>query len=297
MRRILLSLPFMLLLHATVANTDTDDDSDSATNAAGVDRRCEAKMDRVAGRYARCLLKAKARAARDQEQDVEETREAEAECREDFDEAVDGALARHQEENCTPFVTQMEERTASYAKAMALEAAGVPALELLFVQSADGGQLIESTLTLSGVSDQTGWFSDRPFRFSGQVTTEGFLTLWDEGETFAEDPPNADFTCTVDGEVVNYVVELTSPAMPGDDLSYSAAAVGDTVLPETVVACEADSHLFIDTLPGLLNLSAVYESCVNACMQSGQPISTCSSRCSGAVCGTCLLYTSDAADE
>ena len=113
MRRILLSLPFLLLLLAPVANTDTDDDSDSATNAVGVDRRCEAKMDRAAGRYAKCLFKAKARAARDQEQDVEETREAEAECREDFDEAVDRALARHQEENCTPFVTQMEQRTAS----------------------------------------------------------------------------------------------------------------------------------------------------------------------------------------
>ena len=82
MRRILLSLPFLLLLLAPVANANRDDDSDSATNEVGVDRRCEAKMDRAAGRYAKCLLKAKARAARDQEQDVEETREAEAERRE-----------------------------------------------------------------------------------------------------------------------------------------------------------------------------------------------------------------------
>ena len=256
MRRILLSLSLLLLPLALVANADRDDDSDSATNEVGIDRRCEAKMGRTAGRYARCLLKAKARAARDQEQDVEETREAEAECREDFDDAVDRAQARHQEENCTPFITQMEERTASYAEAMALEAAGVPALELLFVQSADGGQLIESTLTLSGVNDQTGWFSDRPFRFSGQITTERFIALWDEGETFAEDPPNADFTCTVDGEVVNYVVELTSPSMSGDDLSYSAAAVGDTVLPETQITCEAESHLFIDSYCGPCNCDA-----------------------------------------
>ena len=175
-----------------MAHADRDDDSDSAINAAGVDRRCEAKVDRAAGRYAKCLLKAKSRAARDQEQDVEETREAEAECREDFDEAVDGALARHQEENCTPFTTQIAECTASYADAMALEAAGVPALDLLFVQSSDGGELTESTLTLSRVSDNTGWFSDRPFRAAGQATTEEFISLWDEGDnSFADVLPNA----------------------------------------------------------------------------------------------------------
>ena len=58
------------------------------------------------------------------------------------------------------------------------------------------------------------------------------------GNSFADDPPNADFTCSVDGEVVNYIVELTSPSMAGDDLSYSVAAVGDTVLPETQISCE-----------------------------------------------------------
>ncbi len=246
MRRFLLSLPFLLLLLAPVANADRDDDSDSATNEAGVDRRCEAKMDRAAGRYARCLLKAKSRAARDQEQDVEETREAEAECREDFDDAVDRARARHQEENCTPFITQMEQRTASYAEAMALEAAGVPALELLFVQSSDGGELTESTLTLSGVSEKTGWFSDRPFRAAGQITTEEFISLWDEGDnSFADDPPNADFTCEVDGEVVNFVVELTDPLLDGAELSYTVALLSPAELAGRV-ACSAKVHLFID---------------------------------------------------
>ena len=73
--------------------------------------------------------------------------------------------------------------------------------------------------------------------------------------SFAEDPPDADFTCEVEGEVVNYVVELTSPLIcitdecPVDELAYSAAAVGDTVLPETPIACEGEANLFIDARP------------------------------------------------
>ena len=261
MRRILLSLPFLMLLLAPVANADRDDDSDSATNAAGVDRRCEAKMDRAAGRYARCLLKAKAHVARDQEQDVEETRDAEAECREDFDGAVADAQARHQEENCTPFVTQMEQRTASYAEAMALEAAGVPALELLVVQSADGGELTESTLTLSGVSDQTGWFLDRPFRFAEQIAIEEFVSLWDEGDNFfAADPPNANFTCEADGEVVNRVVTLQNPVRihVGEDtwnLRYTAHPTEEgTATPS--VSCDGPAQLFLDLIAAFTPPSA-----------------------------------------
>ena len=74
--------------------------------------------------------------------------------------------------------------------------------ELLFVQTSDGATLTDSTLTLRGISPNTGWFTVRPYREAGQIPTEEFLTLWDEGEnSFADDPPNADFTCTVDGEV------------------------------------------------------------------------------------------------
>ena len=64
MRCILFSLPFLLLPLAAVANADRDDDSDSATSEAGGDRRWEAKMDRAAGRYARCLLEGRDPSAR-----------------------------------------------------------------------------------------------------------------------------------------------------------------------------------------------------------------------------------------
>ena len=116
----------------------------------------------------------------------------------------------------------------------------------LFVQNADGGTLTESTLTLTGVSAQTGWFTDRPYREAGRTSTLAFLAIWDQGgDFFADNPPNADFTCSVDGEVVNHFLELTGSSVVGDDLIYAVQGIGDSDLP-TELRCEDDAHLFID---------------------------------------------------
>ena len=121
--------------------------------------------------------------------------------------------------------------------------------QLLFVQTSDGAVLTDSTLTLTGISPQTTWFTERPYRQAGQIPTEEFPTLWDEGEnSFANDPPNADFTCTADGEAVNYVVELTMPEVTGDELTYAVEGIGDINLPDTAVTCSGTSQLFIDGL-------------------------------------------------
>jgi hypothetical protein len=215
--------------------------------AQDVSPRCEAAMDRAAGHYSKCLLSADASFARHENATKLENRQTRCETR--FDRRTSRAIHRHGEDECpsSDLVAAMEDRTVTYAQGAASEAGGTPAPSLLFVQNGTGGTLSDTTLTLTDVSSKTGWFTDRPYRGSGQMSTEAFIALWDEGETFAEDPPNADFTCTVDSEVVNFVVELTSPSMPGDDLSYSVNAVGDTVLPETQITCEAESNLFIDT--------------------------------------------------
>ena len=215
--------------------------------AQDVSPRCEAAMDRAAGHYSKCLLSADASYARHENATKLENRQTRCETR--FDRRTSRAIHRHGEDECpsSDLVAAMEDRTVTYAQGAASEAGGTPAPSYLFVQNGTGGTLSETTLTLTGVSSKTGYFSDRPYRLAGQVPTEEFITAWGEaGSSLTEDPPNADFTCTVDGNVANYVVELTLPGMAGEDLSYSVNAVGDTVLPEAAITCEADSHLFID---------------------------------------------------
>ena len=120
-------------------------------------------------------------------------------------------------------------------------------VSLLFVQDADGGNLNDDQLTMIVVSPNTGWFTDRPVREAGQMATADFVSLWDEGATFDIDRPNADFTCQVDGDTVNVVVELSSPfaAINGDELTYNIKCVGDT--PAEDFDCDGNAHLFIDS--------------------------------------------------
>jgi hypothetical protein len=131
--------------------------------------------------------------------------------------------------------------------------------EYLFVQTSDGASLYDATLTLTGISPNTGWFTDRPYREAGQIPTEEFMALWDEGEnSFSDDPPNADFTCTVDGEVVNYTVELQNPrelitgcnwevCVPYYLLIYDIMFIGpDAAEPFGDFECDGPGHLFID---------------------------------------------------
>ena len=120
--------------------------------------------------------------------------------------------------------------------------------ELLFVQTSEFASFNanDARLELTGINPRTGWFTDRPYREAGQIPTEEFLTLWDEGKnSFADDPPNADFTCTIDGEVVNYVVELTMPELVGNELTYGARAIGDAKSTSVATVCPHAS-IFID---------------------------------------------------
>ena len=226
--------------------------------AQDVSPRCEAEMDRAAGHYSKCLLSADASYARHENATKLENRQARCETR--FDRRVARAINRHGADVCpsSDLVAAMEDRTVTYAQGAATEASGTPAPSFLFVQTSyDGGNISLSPLSvyLRTASLQTGYFSDRPYRLAGQMPTEEFLALWDEGGIFAEDPPNANWTCKDEhGDVVNYVVELTSPIWEGDgvgteEVGYYAVYVGGTPLPVSPVRltfCDADVHLFID---------------------------------------------------
>ena len=220
--------------------------------AQDVSPRCEAAMDRAAGHYSQCLLSADASFARHGNPTKLENHQARCETR--FDRRTSRAINRHGADECASaeLVAALADRTVSCADGVAIEASGETAASRLYVQDAAGGTLTETTLVLSGVDESTPWFTDRPYREAGQMTTAEFVALFAEegANSFAENPPNADFTCESGGEVVNQVVTLTDPVLDeaAATLTYTAALVpsageGDSF---SEITCDGDAHLFID---------------------------------------------------
>ena len=244
-----LSFSFLLFSALLLLTLPAFSAGDSAPSGEGVSPRCEAAIDKAAGNYSRCLLKATAMYGK-QGQRGKKFLAKQERCEINFNRRVSLAQDRYGEDQCTPYVSAIADRTVSYTAGVASEASGLPAPEYLFIQNSDGAVLTGSTLTLTGISPQTGWFTDRPYREAGQIPTEVFLALWDEDEnSFADDPPNAAFTCTVNEEVVNHVVELTMPLLVGDELTYTVQGIGDSDLP-TEATCDQTASLFIDNVIG-----------------------------------------------
>src|SRR3954447_12213718 len=119
-------------------------------------------------------------------------------------------------------------------------------LEEMFVQLARSVTSDQSTLTLQDVSPSTLYFSDRPERVVGHMTTEQFIDQWSEGpNSFLEDPPNAVLAYVGTGDDIpsDAVVVLRDPVVSGSSLSYSIQ-----VLDGTVPATSGAVTLFIDPL-------------------------------------------------
>ena len=117
--------------------------------------------------------------------------------------------------------------------------------ESMFVQTAQGIDSDGGTLTLRGVTPSTLYFSDRPQRVVGHMTTADFVDLWAIGDnSFDADPPNAVLSFLEPGADVpdDAVVVLTKPNLDGaGDLAYSIE-----VLEGTVPAHTGPVTLFID---------------------------------------------------
>ena len=119
-------------------------------------------------------------------------------------------------------------------------------LEEIFVQFARTGISAQTTRTLNVVSPSTLYFSDRPERVVGHMTTEQFVDQWNEGpNSFFEDPPNAVLSYVGTGEDLpsDAVVVLRDPVVSGSSLSYSIE-----ILDGTVPAESGAVTLFIDPL-------------------------------------------------
>jgi len=126
-------------------------------------------------------------------------------------------------------------------------------VQWLFVQTAKAAVFENSTLRLKEISPATLFFSDRPKRVAGHITTEDFLLDWKEGkDNFSVDPPNAVLSIFGDDEIADIVVELKNPRLEGNDLVYDIG-----IIKEDVPKISGPCSLFIDPLGRPLSPTSV----------------------------------------
>ena len=116
--------------------------------------------------------------------------------------------------------------------------------ESMFVQTAQGIESAGGTLTLRGITPSTLYFSDRPQRIVGHMTTADFVELWGAGEnSFETDPPNAVLAFLEPGAEApdDAVIVIKEPRLTDGELSYSIE-----VLEGAVPANTGPVTLFID---------------------------------------------------
>ena len=116
--------------------------------------------------------------------------------------------------------------------------------EAMFVQTAQGIDAAGGTLALRGITPSTLYFSDRPQRVVGHMSTTDFVDLWGAGEnSFETDPPNAVLSFLEPGADVpeDVVIVIKEPRLANGDLSYSIE-----VLEGAVPAHTGPVTLFID---------------------------------------------------
>lgn len=117
-------------------------------------------------------------------------------------------------------------------------------IEALFVQNAHGMSFDNGKLILHKLAPTTLFFSDRPDRVTGHITTQEFVASWDKGDdSFASNPPNAVLSIFDEDNVHDIVVELLDPALEGDQIAYTVE-----ILDGEMPASGGPSALFIDVI-------------------------------------------------
>jgi hypothetical protein len=128
-------------------------------------------------------------------------------------------------------------------------------VQLLFVQTAKGAVLKKGRLTLNEVTPTVIFFSDRPKRIAGHMTTEDFVTAWKEDNaknSFQADPPNATLSVFAEDHIVDAVFELKNPRLKGNGIEYDIA-----VLEEEEPLPSGPVSLFIDPVGNPLSPTSV----------------------------------------
>ena len=117
-------------------------------------------------------------------------------------------------------------------------------IEALFAQTARELTTDGDKVTFHGASPATLYFSDRPQRVVGHLTTKQFVDEWGKGEnSFAVDPPNAVISFLEAGDETpeDTIVVLKDPGLEGDRITYSVDILEGS-LPAKAESCS----VFID---------------------------------------------------
>jgi len=125
-------------------------------------------------------------------------------------------------------------------------AGGRTPIEYLFVQTARRVTFDRATnvMTLHDVSPVTVFFSDRPDRIAGNMSTAAFVPFWSQGpDSFLVEPPNADISILEGSNLRQVVAILQSPALAGQNLSYQLR-----ILQGEMPAAAGEVSVFIDVI-------------------------------------------------
>ena len=122
-----------------------------SAGAQDVSPRCEAAMDSAAGHYSQCFLQASAKYAK--KENGGQLFAWQAKCEDKFTAQAVRAQARFGEDQCTPYVSEIIDRTVNYAENVASEAHGLASPSFLCVQN--------GTQRLSIATGSAGWEYNR----------------------------------------------------------------------------------------------------------------------------------------
>lgn len=115
----------------------------------------------------------------------------------------------------------------------------------LFVHNAGSVSMTGDTITMEDVGPTVTFFCDRPVRYAGVLSIQGFLDMVSEGDdSFAVDPPNAVLTIVADGaQPIDVVVELSQRPVSGlGTMTYPGVKVITGDIPQVT----GPGTLFID---------------------------------------------------
>ncbi|MCK4869533.1 MAG: hypothetical protein KAS93_00310 [Gammaproteobacteria bacterium] len=138
--------------------------------------------------------------------------------------------------------------------------------KLLFVQTAQSGTVTKMSnypnkykLQLNNVTGYVTYFSDRPNRITGLMTTNDFVTYWNKGaSSFAKDNPNAGLESVTINSLkktknVSFVFEISNPIYNHKNrtITYTAKPLNKNIRITKPIKLGYTS-IFIDDVSGMI---------------------------------------------